>query len=188
MEHASTMWDFGADVRAVDEGLLGRARRGERQALEALYRRHCTAAYTLALRITGRPDRADDVVQEAFLRAFGRLDQFRGDAPFGAWLRRVVANLAIDRLRGERRAGDDAAAIERLAAPDIDPARQIDALGLLQRLPAAARTVLVLHDLEGYSHADIAQAFGHTESWSKTVLARARARIRAWQEPEHDDD
>jgi RNA polymerase sigma factor (sigma-70 family) len=188
MDQVNVMWQFGADAPRLEQGLLARARRGERQALEALYRRHASGAYTLALRITGRPDRAEDVVQDAFLRAFERLHAFRGDAPFGAWLRRVVVNLAIDRLRGERRLGDDADAIERLAVPEPDHAGQLDALGLLQRLSAAARSVLVLHDLEGYSHADIAAAFGHSESWSKTVLSRARARIRAWQDTTEQGD
>jgi RNA polymerase sigma-70 factor, ECF subfamily len=189
MELANTMWQFGADAGSLEQGVLDRARRGEQQALAELYRRHAGSAYTLALRITGRTDRAEDVVQDAFLRAFERLADFRGEAPFGAWLRRVVVNLAIDRLRGERRLDDDATTIERLAAPETDHARQLDALGLLQRLSAAARSVLVLHDLEGYSHADIAAAFGHSESWSKTVLSRTRARLRAWQAgTEHDDE
>jgi RNA polymerase sigma factor (sigma-70 family) len=170
-----------------EAGSLAAARRGEPAALSQLYRRHAATAYSLALRITGHPDRAEDVVQDAFLRAFEGLGGFRGDAPFGAWLRRVVVNMAIDRLRAERRLLSDPDRIDALTADSVGFDRPLDTLGLLARLAPAARTVLVLHDLEGYSHAEIAHACGHSESWSKSVLSRARARLQSWlTEDAHD--
>jgi RNA polymerase sigma factor (sigma-70 family) len=186
MESVISMWQFGPAAAIDEQQLVSRARRGDPQALDALYRRHSASAYSLALRITGQPDRAEDVVQDAFLRAFERLGAFRGDAPFGAWLRRVVANIAIDRLRAERRLTSDPAAIDALVAPDVPVERPLDALGLLQRLSVSARTVVVLHDLEGYSHAEIAGLCGHTESWSKSVLSRARARLADYLQQQED--
>jgi len=184
------MWGFGSAETSgsSEQSLLASARRGDQDALAALYRRHSGAAYALALRITGHADRADDVVQDAFLRAFQRLDDFRGDAPFAAWMKRVVANIAIDRLRSERRWLADEACLEALVAPGDPVERPLDALGLLQRLGTAARSVVVLHDLEGYSHGEIAALFGHSESWSKSMLSRARARLLQWlnEEPGHD--
>lgn len=181
-------------VRGVGEGddrdeadSLAAARRGDPAALTQLYRRHAAAAYSLALRITGQPDRAEDVVQDAFLRAFEGLRGFRGDAPFRAWLKRVVANIAIDRLRAERRLLSDPDRLDALVADGHGPERPLDALGLLARLAPAARTVLVLHDLEGYSHAEIAAACGHSESWSKSVLSRARTRLQTWLTENPDD-
>lgn len=177
----------GDDGEHGEAGRLAAARRGEPEALSQLYRRHSAGAYSLALRITGHPDRAEDVVQDAFLRAFEGLGGFRGDAPFGAWLKRVVANIAIDRLRAERRLLSDPDRLDALAAEGGGPERPLDALGLLARLGPAARTVLVLHDLEGYSHAEIAAACGHSESWSKSVLARARARLQRWLQENVDE-
>lgn len=189
MEILSSMWRWGGARNATSEqALLEGARRGEHDSLDTLYRRHATSAYSLALRITGHPDRAEDVVQEAFLRAFQRLGDFRGDAPFSAWLKRVVANIAIDRIRSERRWLADEAVLDGLQAIDSGVERPLDALGLLQRLPAAARTVVVLHDLEGYSHDEIATLCGHSESWSKSTLSRARARLRSWLERGGDDE
>lgn len=171
----------GADADDGDARLVAAAMRGDRGALDALYRRHCRDAFTLALRLTGDRDSANDAVQDAFLRAFDRLASYRSDAPFGFWLKRIIANVAIDRMRSERRhrldESFDDSYEDLLAAPERDPATRYDALGLLARLPAAARTVLVLFEFEGLSHREIAGLLGHTETWSKTVLCRARSQL-----------
>lgn len=169
---------FGVEL---DANTLERARRGERAAFATLYDRYARAAYTLALRLTGRADAADDVVQEAFIKAMERIGSYRGEAPFGAWLKRLVANAAIDRLRLDRRWVDGSGIEEPVAAM---AEQRHDALGLMARLAPAARTVLVLHELEGYSHAEMAQLFGRSESWSKSLLSRAIARLRQSLEQE----
>lgn len=181
MDTAIAMWSAGGEgLGTLAPDLLERARRGEPDAFDRLYRLHARSAFTLALRITGQPDQAEDVVQDAFLRAFEGIARFRGDAPFAAWLKRLVANAAIDRVRARRRQPGDDAALDRIEAPDPSPDRPLDALGLLARLSVAARTVVVLHDLEGYSHAEIAASFGRSESWSKSLLSRARMRLTDW--------
>jgi RNA polymerase sigma-70 factor (ECF subfamily) len=181
MQRTLPLWSWAGEAfPSGDSALLAAARRGEAAALDRLYRSHSRAAYSLALRITGQFDQAEDVVQEAFLKAFERLAGFRGDAPFQAWLRRLVVNAAIDRLRAQRRLQFDVVDVDELAAGSEGPEQPIDALGLLSRLSPAARSVMVLHDLEGYSHAEIAASFGHSESWSKSLLARARARLQRW--------
>ena len=91
---------FGQDIEAA---MLARAQRGDSQALETIYRRYARAAYLTALQMTGRPANAEDAVHDAFIRAFERLSSFRGDAPFGAWLKRLLINVVIDKLRVERR-------------------------------------------------------------------------------------
>lgn len=185
METTISMWSAGSEaVPAPAPDLLERARRGEPEAFDRLYRQHARAAYTLALRVTGRPDQAEDVVQDAFLKAFESIARFRGDAPFGAWLKRLVVNAAIDRVRAQRRRPGDDAALEHIEAADLAPDRSLDALGLLARLSHAARMVVVLHELEGFSHTEIAAGFGRSESWSKSLLARARARLADWLQEE----
>lgn len=169
-------------AQEVDAITVARARRGDPAALDALYRCFGSAAYTLALRLTGRRDAAEDVVQEAFVKAIEKIRGFRGDAPVGAWLKRLVANAAIDRLRADRRLVDGDAVAE--PATEDALAERHDALGLLSRMPAAARTVLVLHAIEGYSHAELAELFGRSESYSKSILSRATQRLRAALETE----
>lgn len=172
---------FGA---ALDELTLARARRGDEAAFEAIYRCYARAAYSLALRLCGRADLAEDVVQEAFLKAMEKLASFRGEAPFGAWLKRLVANSAIDRLRLERRWVDPEFAGIAEPQQEAGSEAQVEALGLLSRMSAPARAALVLHELEGYSHTELAALFGRSESYSKSLLSRAIARLRGLLETE----
>ena len=171
----TTASGFGAELDALT---LARAKRGDGQAFAAIYRCYARAAYTLALRLTGRPDVADDVVQEAFVKAMEKLGGFRGDAPFGAWLKRLVANCAIDRLRADRRWVDGDAEV-LLQPAESGAEAQIEALGLLSRMSAQARTALVLHEIEGYNHSELAEIFGKSESYSKSLLSRALGRLRS---------
>jgi RNA polymerase sigma factor (sigma-70 family) len=176
---------FGAEI---DELTLARARRGDGVAFEAIYRRYSRAAYTLALRLCGRPDLAEDVAQEAFLKAMEKLSSFRGEAPFGAWLKRLVANSAIDRLRAERRWVDPELAAVAEPQQDAGSEAQVEALGLLSRMSAPARAALVLHELEGYSHPELAALFGRSESYSKSLLSRAIQKLRGLLDAESGAD
>ncbi|HNR90822.1 MAG TPA: sigma-70 family RNA polymerase sigma factor [Dokdonella sp.] len=162
---------FGQELDALT---LERARRGDVRAFEAIYRMYARACYTLALRILGDAGAAEDVMQEVFLRVLSMLRGFRGDAPFGAWLKRLTANATIDVIRRNRRFdGDDAALIlETTAAGGTDGELAADAWSLLQRLPPRARAVLLLHEVEGYTHRELGALFGQSESYSKSILAR----------------
>lgn len=164
----------------VEAALLARARQGDGAAFGELYRLHGAAIYALALRISSDPATAEDIVQDTFLKALQSLGGFRGDAPLRAWLKRMASNLAIDRLRATRPTVDvDQMQIDATDAPaDL----RLDALGLLARLNPQARAVVWLHEMEGYSHQEIASQFGFTESWSKSILSRALSRLRGWLE------
>lgn len=174
----------------VDPGLVARLQRGELTAFEAIYRQFERAAWTLALRLTGRTDVAQEVLQDAMLKAFERARQYRGDAPFAAWLRKLVVNEALMQLRHDRLhvievlddtpAGDDTPA----------PWTHVDAATLdraLNRLPDAARVVLWLYHVEGYTHVEIAAQFGRSVSFSKSQLARATRRLRELLQPQAED-
>lgn len=172
---------MGAFDLEVSEAELAAARRGERSAQAALYRRFERPVYTLARRMLDDPDAAADVLQDAFLTAFRSLHQYRGEAPFGHWLRRVVATQALMQLRAHRRwqalfvpMSDGADAI--LGAEDL---QEVELGALLARLPPLPRAVLWLYHVEGYTHAEIAELCQRTVSFSKSQLARAHATLRA---------
>lgn len=155
------------------------ARRGGSRGMEAIYRGFERSAYNLARRMTGCDQAGWDVMQDAFLRAFKCLHQYRGDAPFGAWLRSVVATEALMHLRAGRRflelfsSSDELeveAPVEDVSSLDLERA-----LGLLPSLP---RSVLWLYHVEGYTHEEIARMCGKTVSFSKSQLSRAHAKLR----------
>lgn len=169
--------DAGLDVSTPQVDLLRRARRGDAAAFEQIYRDHAPAIYTLALRLTGNHAAAEDIAQDTFLRMFGFLSGLREDAPLRPWLKRVASNLAIDRLRREYRNVDDEP-LWQLESADAAQADVVDADALLRRLPPLARTLMWLHEVEGWSHPQLAKRFGRSESWSKSILSRALARLR----------
>ena len=148
-------------------------------ACASIYRQYGTPCYNLALRILGERAAAEDVVQEVFLKMMQTLSGFRGDAPFGVWLKRMTANATIDTLRaGQRFVDDDPEALfASMASRSSDADMKVDAWSLLMRLPARARAVLVLHELEGYTHKELSDLFGQSESYSKSILARALKKL-----------
>ena len=164
----------------IDELTIAGARRGDMRACEKIYRVFHRQAFTVAARICNNRELAQDVTQEAFISAFKRIHQYRGDAPFWAWLRRVVVNHAVSALRKLPR--HDAVELEDYMLPnngDQDGLGQcMDLEQALQRLDDEDRMVVWLHDVEGYKHNEIAELAGKTESYSKTRLNRARAKLR----------
>jgi RNA polymerase sigma-70 factor (ECF subfamily) len=173
---------FGQDL---DRITLERARRGDMEACAAIYRRFGTACFNLALRILGERAAAEDVVQEVFLKMINTLPGFRGDAPFGVWLKRLTANATIDALRASQRFADEdpEALFATMTSRSVDADARVDAFSLLMQLPPRARAVLVLHELEGYTHKELADLFGQSESYSKSILARALRKLGAASEP-----
>lgn len=150
------------------------------RACEKIYRKFHTQAFTVAVRICKSRELAQDVTQEAFITAFKRMHQYRGDSPFWGWLRRIIVNHAISALRKLPR--HDAVEFEDyMAASSGDQDRLGHCMDLeqaLEQLSDEDRMVVWLHDVEGYKHREIAQLAGKTESYSKTRLNRARARLR----------
>jgi len=166
------------DVPVPDETLAG-ARKGERAAQECLYRLFERAVFSLARRMTGDPDAASDVVQDAFMKAFARVHQFRGEAPFGLWLRSIAASEALMHLRRGRYFMDlfttDEAVMQSVGREDVSDADLERALSLL---PSVPRSVLWLYHVEGYTHVEIAEMCGKTVSFSKSQLSRAHQKLR----------
>ena len=151
-------------------------------ACEKIYRKFHKQAFTVAFRICNNRELAQDVTQEAFINAFKRMRQFRGDSPFWGWLRRVVVNQAISALRKLPR--HDSVELEDYMSPghgDQDGIGHcMDLEKALSQLGDEDRMVVWLHDVEGYKHLEIAGLVGKTESYSKTRLNRARAKLRVF--------
>jgi RNA polymerase sigma-70 factor (ECF subfamily) len=166
-------------AREVEAMVLARAQRGDMPAFADLYRYFGRPCFQLALRILGQRQHAEDMVHEVFLKMMDTIRSYRGDAPFGAWLKRLTVNACIDQLRRQRHSGeDDAEAVfANAASADSDAGEIVDVGSLLSRLPPRARAVVVLHELEGYTHAELATLFRQSESYSKSVLARALKRL-----------
>ena len=163
--------------------LIARVRAGDSAAERALYDAHVDRVYRLAFRLAGDDSLAQDFTQETFIRAFDRLDSFRGDAAFSTWLHTITTTVVLNGLRKVKRFRqretdiDDAHAIgvtKREAEPDLK-ARLTKAIN---ELPEGYRTVFVMHDVEGFTHEEIGAALGVETGTSKAQLSRARAKLR----------
>lgn len=162
--------------------LITRVIAGDRLAGRALYDMHATRVYSLAYRMTGDAEKAREFTQDTFIRAFSRLSQFRGDAAFSTWLHRIVLTVVSNARRSELRFGrevalDEANAVE-VSAPDADPDLKDCIARAVENLSEAYRTTLIMHDIEGYTHAEIAGILGVPEGTCKSRLSAARAQLR----------
>ena len=173
--------------QVVDPAILTRARRGEPKALEILYRTFGAAVLTLASRMLQRRDLADEVLQDTFVEVIRHIATYRGDAPIGAWIRSIAVNKCLMHLRsGWHRYGR---ALEESAEPE-QPCKAIAALAghdleaAFAKLKPLSRSIVWLHDVEGYTHEEIAALMGRTKSFSKSQLARAHERLRGLLDPE----
>jgi RNA polymerase sigma-70 factor (ECF subfamily) len=163
-----------------------RAQAGEADAFEALYREQVGRVYALCLRLSGDRAAAEELTQDVFVRLWERLRSFRGESAFSTWLYRLATNVALmaHRARGrrERRVAsvDDPAVFDR--GTETHPGEALDLERALARLPAGAREVFVLHDVEGFGHAEVGRLLGIAEGTSKAQLFRARRLLRGMLE------
>lgn len=163
---------------------VARAQQGDQAAFRVLYDAHVGRVFALCLRLTASRQEAEEHTQDVFVRAWERLESFRGESAFSTWLHRLAVNevLQTRRSAGRRSARvtlvEDPEAWEQPttahhaagAAPDLEAA--------IARLPGGARAILILYDLEGYQHPEIADLLGIAEGTSKAQLHRARRLLR----------
>lgn len=166
-----------------DRLLIARVQAGDASAERELYDAHVERVYRLVYRLAGDPDQAQDYTQETFIRVFGRLGEFRGEAALSTWIGSIAISIALNGLRRGKRlrtrevaldAAAGAATPERTSEPDLRDrlARAID------ELPEGYRVVFLMHDVEGYTHEEIGRTLGVQTGTSKAQLSRARARLR----------
>ena len=171
--------------RDDDSELVRLARSGDRAAFESLYRRHRDRIYGLMWRLCGGDGAlAEDLLQDSYVRAWQKLDSFRGESRFATWMHRLSVNVALSdrRIRVRRLERETAleGAAERTATgeKDVYAGHRMDLEQAIAKLPERARTVLVLFDVEGYSHAEIAEITDMAVGSSKAQLHRARKLVR----------
>ena len=171
----------------IDPAIVKRAARGDAKAHEIIYRAFSAPVYSVCLRFTRVPAQAEDLLQETFIEVIRSIGGFRGDAPVGAWIRRIAVSKALMFLRSAWHArgqtlDDDWEEITFEHRPGLEGSEQHDqAMDLdaaLGELPPVSRAVVWLHDVEGYTHKEIATMLGKTESFSKSQLSRAYQRLR----------
>lgn len=165
----------------IHQELIDKCRYGDKQAQFELYRLFYKGMYNVCLRITGNPADAEDVMQEAFLNAFRKIDTYQGKVSFGAWLKRIVINRSLDYLKKRRVKFEEVN--ERSAGEEEDDTgyHEVDINRIkkaIQSLPDGYRVVLSLHLIEGYDHEEISQILNISNSACRTQFMRAKNKLK----------
>lgn len=163
--------------------LVRRAQEGDVTAFEQLYRENVGRVYALCLRLSADAARAEEFTQDVFIRAWEKLGSFRGESAFTSWLHRLTVNVVLSQRRSEGRRAAHEVTTDDLSYFDgashvAPPEAGIDLERAIEALPPGARTVFVLHDVEGYKHEEIARLTGRAEGTCKALLHRARKLLR----------
>lgn len=167
--------------------VLRAAQAGKPAAQEQLYRAFSAAAYGVIRRLIPRRSVAEDLLQDTFIEVLQNLKQFRGEAPLGAWIRRIAVSKCLMYLRSpwhrsllwlDQQAGESSGELLLPRPAEADHGAQVDLEAALDRLSPSARAIVWLHDVEGYTHEEIAALYGKTVSFSKSQLMRAHGRLR----------
>ena len=172
--------------RGTEDDLIRRAAGGDVRALEALYREHVGAVYALCLRMVGDERRADELSQDAWVRAWERLPSFRFESAFSTWLYRVTSNVVLESERRRRRRERGTPRGRADHGPVGLDQRVVDRIALeraIAVLPPRARAVFVLHDLEGRTHPEVSAILDIAEGTSRAHLFAARERLRRMLRP-----
>ena len=173
--------ESASSLRGADAEDVALAVAGDRRAFERIYRRHVGRVNALAGRLMGR-DESEEIVQDVFVRAWEKLSTFRGESAFGTWLYRMAVNLILSRrawlgTRRQRFIADETV-LETAPARPAPTDAGLDFESAIGQLPPGARTVFVLHDVEGYRHEEIANMLEVTTGTTKAQLHRARMLMR----------
>lgn len=166
----------------IQSNLIEECKRGNPKAQTEIYRLYYRAMFNTSLRITGKNDLAEDIMQESFLKAFRNLDQYSGEVTFGAWLKKIVINLSLDYLRKQRikfeEIDDHENSLAEQEEEKINPEITIEDIRReIQKLPDGYRLVLSLYLLEGYDHDEIAEILGISASTSRSQFSRAKKKL-----------
>ena len=172
----------------ADEVLVGQSQAGDSEAFEELVRRHQHMIHSLTFRMTGSPADAEDLAQESFIRAYGQIGSYRGEAKFSTWLYRITVNVCLNwRQREARRirfqtSREDTIA-ELWAAAGMSPAENEQCRRVqeaLLKLPAKQRAAIVLTVYDGFNHAEAAKVLGCSETTVSWRVFSARRKLKRW--------
>ena len=174
--------------------MVARVRAGDPGAFEELYHRHAATIFGLALRMLRNRADAEDLLQEIFLHAHDKLSSFEGRSAFGTWLYRLGVNRCLDHLRSrsakEQSRTDPLTAMPTIAGRGRMPggARQLELERAIGELPPSSRAAFLLHDVEGYDHREVSDMLGIAVGTSKSLVHRARMKLRGRLEPPSTGD
>jgi RNA polymerase sigma-70 factor (ECF subfamily) len=173
----------GNPTTVTDAELIAGVLRGDQRAERTLYDVHVDRVYRLAWRMAGDETLARDFTQDTFIRAFDKLADFRGDSSLATWLHSIATSVILNglkkvkRIHGRELGGDELPEVT-IPTRDAEPDLKIRLRRAIDGLPDGYRTVFVMHDVEGYTHEEIASALGIQSGTSKAQLFRARAKLR----------
>jgi len=172
-----------ASYRVKEPELIARVLAGDRVAARELYDAHAPRVFRLAFRLTGDGDLAREFTQDTFVRAFQQLANFRGDAALSTWLHRITVTVVANAMRKVKRFRERETDLEDAhpvlaESSRIDPDLRERLSKAIDALPEIYRTTVIMHDLEGYTHTEIAQTMGVAEGTCKSRLSAARAQLR----------
>jgi len=176
-DYSQTMVTTTRDTVVDESTWIRQAQRADQKAFEALYRLHIDKVYGLCLRMTGNVSEAEDCTQEAFVQAWKKMGKFRGDSAFATWLHRIAVNTVLGRMRKSKREQDRIQAVADTSPSPLsttDTGELRDLSEAIDKLPAGARHVFVLHAVYGYSHNEAGDMLGIAPGTSKAQLHRAR--------------
>jgi RNA polymerase sigma-70 factor (ECF subfamily) len=181
-----TAFALQSTSKVTEPELIARVLAGDRVAGRELYDAHAPRVFRLAFRLTGDAELAREFTQETFIRAFHRLGDFRGDAALSTWLHRITITVVANAMRKVRRLRERETDLEDLdtlhphgaETRRIDPDLRERLAKAIDALPTIYRTTLIMHDLEGYTHTEIAETLGVAEGTCKSRLSVARAQLR----------
>lgn len=174
---------------SFDDLIMARARKGDNNAWKHIYQSCEKPMYSLALRMVGDKALAEDMVQDAFIKVMDKIEQYRSDSSFWWWVRTILVNHCISFLRKNNRwvhqeESEIESKIQELGEqPEIMHEKQL--IKVLEKLPEQAQRVVYLYVVEGMTHKEIAELFGKTQSFSKTLLSRSLSQLRSWLNKNH---
>ena len=165
----------------IHHDAIERCRKGDRKAQSDLYKLYYKPMYNVSLRILSHEVEAEDVMQEAFLKAFTKIDTYEGKVSFGAWLKKIVINHSLDQLKKRKvkfEELNEKIPDEESADPNLGEIQMEQVKKAIRQLPDGYRVVLSLHLLEGYDHEEISQILGISNVASRTQYLRAKLKLR----------
>ena len=176
------MSEYKGFGQQIDTSLIAKAQAGDGSAMEAIYKTYAKPCYLLAIRLTSNATASQDIVHEVFLKVIRKIAQFKSSGNFAGWVRQIAVNESIDFLKRNSRMHDLVELDENLQSSESFDSRWWDTIKDLEKLTAKlsdnARAVLFLHELEGFSHKEIAAFYGKSESFSKQSLSRAISQLK----------
>jgi len=162
-----------------ESDLLEGCREGDRKMQKALYERFAPKMFGVCLRYAGNAEEAEDILQEGFVKVFGKIGSFRGEGSFEGWIRRIIVNTAIEHFRRKTYLQPVTEKEEQTLESDylsvLDNLAEKDIIGLVQQLSPGYRSVFNMYVIEGYTHKQIGEILGISEGTSKSQLSRAKA-------------